>query len=102
MTYDLSAWSYKPSITIECVTTDNGLELVLTTYGLNSRHPEQSRPFTANRPIAAGLTPEQVRDELLRFITWWENHERDEWARWNGQLINEPHDEYGQAKGQRG
>ncbi len=100
----LSRWNYKPGVEFTAHVVAGGPNVVilkLSTTAHNSRRGDhQPRPFTVTRPIAAGLTDEQVRDELVALVEWWELHESREWARWDGVLIEDPHDEHGNAIGQ--
>ena len=99
--YALSRFNYKPDVEITCEDHNGTPMLKLSTHTHNSRRGDHStRPFSVTRPIGAGLSDEQVRDELVSLVEWWELHEAREWASWDGKIIRDPHDIHGNALGQ--
>lgn len=86
--------SYKPgwSFSQEYFNTGRSA-LWITATVTNSRKPDTQATFTMRRTI-----PEAVAKDLEAFLSWWkdmlweaEYHELREFARYDGNLIDDPH-----------
>lgn len=90
----VARFTYKPGVRFTCEPRNGMVKVDLIAVTRDSRNPEaEPRDFAVSRLLSPDLPPGLVREELVQLCTWWEQHELMEWARWDGELINDPHAE---------
>lgn len=95
---ELERWTYKPGYQLYLPAGGpdvwSGHQFELRTTQPDSRNPDDTKPlvFRAYLHPAVAAGPETfLADWLQTTIGVFELHERDEWLRRDGQLLNDPH-----------
>jgi hypothetical protein len=90
MDAEIARYSYKPGWRIERF---NQYSLLLTARVENSYEPGMFIEVAHIRPFNEYLTetPEGLRHAVKYLLKSYEEHEFDEWFRYDGQLIDDPH-----------
>ncbi len=93
----VKSFTYKPGFGIWAFSDDHRLRFVVWHPTKDARDPEKRETLQTVRSMPIDelkdATVETIKQKVLEVVTENELHERDEWLKWNGMHLNNPHPE---------